>query len=281
MAMQANQFRQGLASEVTAKLKAKEAAEKHFKKVAVAANKAYNDAQDDYNTAFTEHAQLQELLGTIDAALAKHLTNGKTTPVAATATTAPVKGKPGPKPGLKSKASPAKGKPGPKAKAAGKKGGKKKEAGSQTFVERLVSILGTTSMSAGELEQALIDSGKPPTSKNLRGYISSVLSSSTVNGKKDGKRVFYAVERGRYCVATHKAAAIAAAKKAPKAAKASKAAPKSKASPKASKAAKVAAAPAPEPEATPEVSLTPAEHLVAEVGLPPGAFSEQPTAPLS
>lgn len=280
-------FRQDLASQVATKLKARQAADSNFRKVAAAAKKAYDKAQEDYNVAFKEHEQDQELLNAIDATLAKRTANGKGTTVAPVAA---AKGKPGPKAGPKSKASPvkAKGKPGPKAK--GKKAGRKKEDGAQTFVERLVSILGTTTMSAGELEQALIDSGKPPTSKNLRGYISSVLSSTTVNGKKDGKRVFYAVERGHYCVAAHKAAAIAAAKATPKATKATKASPKKAKAAKAAKAATkaapkvAAAAPAsePEPVATPEEDLTPAEKLAADVGLPPGAFNEQaPAAPLS
>jgi hypothetical protein len=71
------------------------------------------------------------------------------------------------------------------------------------FRETLIKVMGNKVWSAGEIEIALQQRGLLPDSKNARGYISSVLSSA--QSPKDGSRIFFPVERGRYKVDTLRA----------------------------------------------------------------------------
>ena len=65
--------------------------------------------------------------------------------------------------------------------------------GKVTFVQRLVQVMGSKTMHAGEIEEALVRSGTAPVSKNLRAYVCSTLVAAT---DENGTRVFTSPERG-------------------------------------------------------------------------------------
>lgn len=69
----------------------------------------------------------------------------------------------------------------------------------QTIVEKITQVLGDQTLTAGEivaaLEKGAVLSGVPFQSKNLPGYVSSVLVSAE---DAEGQRCFEAVSRGKY-----------------------------------------------------------------------------------
>lgn len=137
-----------------------------------------------------------------------------------------------------------------------------------TLVGRLCAIIGTKTMGAGDIEKAILAQGNVPASKNLRGYISTVLSSTK---DKSGKKIFAKEGRGMYFVPANRNG-NGGTKAAPAKAAPAKAAPKK---------AATAAAPAaePTPAATPEPAAegrTPADNMMAELGLE--GFSGTPDA---
>jgi hypothetical protein len=75
---------------------------------------------------------------------------------------------------------------------------RKKADGSMTMGQKMVAVLGNKIMTLGEMAQGLRALGPPP-SKNLKSYISVVMS-NTVD--QYGNKVFEAVERGKYRVVT-------------------------------------------------------------------------------
>jgi len=122
-----------------------------------------------------------------------------------------------------------------KVETAPKKAGRpKKEAaaapkGKVTMVDLMIGVMGSDTVSVGDIAKGLKANGTAPDSKNLESYISSVLSTEVKKG------TFKKVDRGQYCVS--KRAAKKAAKAAAKAPKAPKAQVAAKA-PKAQKAVK-------------------------------------------
>lgn len=88
-------------------------------------------------------------------------------------------------------------------------------SGSLTVPQRVAALMGTSTWTAGELQEALANAGESFKSNNLRSYLSTTLNSSMMNvtgpdGRdltfNDGKlvkvHVFKSVERGQYRVAT-------------------------------------------------------------------------------
>lgn len=88
-------------------------------------------------------------------------------------------------------------------------------SGSLTVPERVAALMGTSTWTAGELQEALANAGESFKSNNLRSYLSTTLNSSMMNVTgpdggdlkfNDGKlvkvHVFHSVERGQYRVAT-------------------------------------------------------------------------------
>jgi hypothetical protein len=83
-----------------------------------------------------------------------------------------------------------------------------------TLIDKIIKVMGNDTMSAGEVETALDKAGYSPTSNNVRGYISTLLSQQTVKVRdaqgqplrdpntNDVVRVlvFTKVDRGRYQV---------------------------------------------------------------------------------
>jgi len=291
-------FRAAVNATLAKSAKAVKQAEQDLSKVMKKAEQDVEKAKGTYNAAHEEHTRAAAAHAKLDEFFPEKTVKAKPGPKAKVAKVVAAPKKPGPKvkakPGPKAKvvaAPKVKAKPGPKPKAvapkaAGPKKTRKKADGSMTMVESLIAVIGNKIMSASDMVEGLTAMGKATVSKDLKGYTSSVLSSAL---DKDGKRVFVAVERGKYCVAANRKTAVAVAPKAAAAPKAPKAAAPKAAAPKA--AAPKAAAPkvaapkvaAAAPVAPVEVSSeSPADKLISEMGMDPTAFGGSAvSAPLS
>ena len=258
-----DKLRTVVAASVVKAAKTRETAEQNLRK-----------AKQEYDAAHVEHTTATKLLAAFPVVQPEVKAKGKPGPKAKAAApkAAVAKAKPGPKAKVKVKAAAPKAAPKAKAAAATKKT-RQKADGSMTMIESLCAVIGNKVIHIDDVVQGLKDRKVATTSKDLKSYVSAVMSAAK---DKSGNRIFEAVERGKYCVVANRKDAPKAAPKAPKAAAAPKAPKAAVAVPKAVAAPKAPVAAAPEVTS----GQSPADQLITDMGMDPSAFGGA-SAPLS